>query len=101
MECEVKMNQIILNIDNKTLETKIMEYSKIHGKGLEQIALEAINEFLHCNQTDKLKFTKKNINNSSNIITSEVYEDDDNEKVFEHIQNSAEYVHNSRQQKRY
>ena len=90
---------ITLKIDNSDIEKELKEFIK----GQKEITLEALNKFINSfKKEDKIIYNKKDPKKHSHKIE---YIDIDNEdlsdvKPYHHIQDSGEYIHNLRQQRR-
>ncbi len=86
---------ITLNINNPEIEQGLSELSDIKKQQLEEVATQAIQQFIN---SFKIQYKKKDVSKHSHIIQKEYNDSQTNDIALEHIQNSAEYIHNLRRQ---
>jgi len=96
------MSQLIINIDNKEFEDSLQEFAKKHKKALEQVAIDAIKQFIGISDK-KIKYTKKDVTKHMHIIEDQISEevDLDNVKPYSHIEDSAKYIKELRRKRSY
>jgi len=92
---------ITIKIDNPDLEQKLIEFVKQQKQDLEEITIEALNNFIDVfHQKKKFDFKKKDPQKLSRIIQRDYNEENVDEVALLHIKDSAQYVHDLRREKR-
>ena len=92
----------IPKIDNPEIESRFKEYAKKQKRAIEDIASEAIKNFLDMQKKDDtLKYIKKNPAKHIVKINREYDENLCDNVALTYIQDSAKYVHDLRRKKRY
>ena len=91
---------ISVTINNPEIEQKFKQYANIYNKSINDLTYEAINFFLNFLENNKnLKFKKKdplkNIEQFENK-KNKIDEGLSDIRLFTHIKDSAEYIHNLR-----
>jgi len=90
-----------IKIDNPDLEQKLTEFVKQQKQDLEEITIEALNNFIEIfYQKKKFNFTKKDPRKHSRIIKRDYNEKDVDKIALLHIKDSAKYIHNLRREKK-
>lgn len=84
---------ITLNIDDPGIEQGLSELLDIKKQQLEEVATEAIQQFIN---SFKIQYKKKDVSKHSHIIQKQYDDSKTNDIALEHIENSAEYIHNLR-----
>lgn len=92
------MSQLILNLDNKELETSLHNFAKKHKKALDQVVIDAIKQFIGLDEDKEIRYVKKDITKHRHIIQKEFDDNMCDESALEHITDSARYIHNLRRQ---
>ena len=95
------MQQVILNINSKTLEQKLFELSRKNNKSIDKIILDVLDYFLYnldYNTRTELKYTTLDANKYITKINYDIDNSIDLSKVhpFSDIKDSAEYVRDNR-----
>jgi hypothetical protein len=91
---------ITINIDNPDLEQRLIEIVKQQKQDLEEVTIEALNNFIDMfNQKKKFDFKKKDPTKCSRIINRKYNESDVQDVALLHIKDSAKYIHNLRREK--
>ena len=92
---------ITIKIDNPNLEQKLREFVKQQKQDLEEITIEALNNFIDkFYQKKKFDFKKKDPRKHSRIIKRDYNEKDVDKVALLDIKDSAKYIHNLRREKR-
>jgi len=92
---------ITVKIDNPDLEQKLIEFVKQQKQDLEEVTIEALNNFVDMfHQKKKFNFKKKDPREHSRIIKRDYNENDVDDVALLHIEDSAKYVHDLRREKR-
>jgi len=86
---------LAIQINNPNLENQFLEYAKQHKKSIEELVSEAIDFFVK-NKNNKIKYPKKNPMENLHKIKYKIDDNLDDIILFEHIENSAEYIHKLR-----
>jgi len=88
---------LAIQINNPKLENQFLEYAKQHKKSIEELVSEAIDFFVKNKKDNKIKYPKKNPMGNLHKVKYEVFNDDlDNVKLFQNIEDSAEFIHKLR-----
>jgi len=93
------MSQLILNIDNQELEDTLKDFAKKHKKALEQVAIDAIKQFIGLTYKNKIEYQKKDVTKHMHVIKKEFDEELCDDKALQDIEDSASYIHDLRRQK--
>ena len=92
---------ITVEIDNPDLEQRLIELVKQQKQDLEEVTIEALNNFIDLfHQKKKFDFPKKDHREHSRIIQRDYDKDNVDEVALSHIKDSAKYVHDLRREKR-
>ncbi len=92
---------ITVKIDNPDLEKQLIEFVKQQKQDLEEITIEALTNFIDLfHKRKKFNFKKKNPIEHSRKIEYIDDEDLSNVKPYSYIEDSGEYIHNLRREKR-
>ncbi len=96
------MSQLILNIDNKEFEDSLKKFAKKHKKALEQVAIDAIKQFIGVSDKN-IKYTKIDVTKHMHIIEYQTSEDDDLDDVrpYSHVEDSVKYIRDARSKRSY
>jgi len=88
---------ITLKIDNSDIEKELKEFIK----GQKEVTLEALNKFINSfKKKKKIKYKKKNIyKHISTIKYNDNEPRDENIKLYTHVEDSGEYIHNLRRKR--
>jgi hypothetical protein len=93
------MTQLVLNIENKELTDTLQAFSLKQKKTMEEIAIEAIKNFIETSKKkDKPIYAKKDVTKNMQIIKRDFDENLCDDKALTHITASADYIHNLRRQ---
>lgn len=84
---------ITLKIENPEIEQVLFKFANSQKKQMEEVAIEAIREFI---TSFNISYTKKNVSEHKHVIHKEYDDSLTDDVALEHIQNSAEYIHNLR-----
>ena len=98
------MSQLILNLDNKEMEDSLKEFARKHKKALEEVAIDAIKQFIGIDDNEKIKYTKKDVTKHINTIEYQGFEKDDDladVKPYSHVEDSVEYIKKLRRERSY
>ena len=88
---------LTLSIENPELENKFLEVAKNQKKAVEDVVLDAMKYFINMQKEDKLVYTKKDPLKHLHKIEREYDEEDLSDvKPFDHIEDSAKYIHDLR-----
>ena len=87
---------LTIQINNPEIEKEIFDYLKNKSKKLEEITVEAFQEFL---KKDKLTYKKLDPLKHMKKIEYDYDEDLCDEVALTHIKDSAEYIHNLRRKR--
>jgi len=90
---------LAIKIENKEFESKFLEFANNQKKAAEDVALEAIKYFINLKDNDTLVYTKKDPLKHLHKINYECDEDLNDVIPYSHIEDSAAYIHNLRQQR--
>ena len=91
---------LTLNIDNKELENKFLEFAKIQKRAVEDVAIDAMNYFISIQREEKLVYTKKDpLKHLRKIEVDFDDEDLSDVKPYGHIEDSAKYIHDLRRKR--
>lgn len=92
------MQQVLVNIENKELETKLLEEANKKGKKLASIIIDTLEKKFLPKKERKLKYKKLDPLKHISRIKYEVDENDDLTDVFpfQDVDNSAGYIHELR-----
>jgi len=91
---------ISVTINNPEIENKFKQYARVYNKSINDLTLEALNFFLSFLENNKnLKFKKKNPLENIEQFENKIEEDLSDVKLYTHIKDSAEYIHNLRRVK--
>jgi len=92
---------ITVKIDNPDLEQRLIELVKQQKQDLEEVTIEALNNFIDLfYQKKKFAFQKKDPKKHSRVIERDYDEEDVDKVALSHIKNSAKYIHDLRREKR-
>ncbi len=93
---------ITLEINNpNTFEKELIEFVQQQKQELEEVTIEALNNFLNSfKKRNKIEFQKKDPRKHSHIIKREYNEEDVDEVALLHIEDSGKYVHDRRREAR-
>ncbi|MDX5585554.1 MAG: hypothetical protein QNK20_11680 [Aureibaculum sp.] len=89
---------ITLKIKNIEIENQLTEIAKDQKKGIEDVAIKAIKNFLDSVHKQKFIYEKKNVAEHMHVIHKEYDVDDFDDVALQYIHNSAEYIHNQRRE---
>ena len=91
---------LTFKIENSELENKFLEVAKSQKKAVEDVVLDAMKYFINMQKEDKLVYTKKDPLKHLHKIERE-YDDEDlsDVKPFDHIEDSAKYIHDLRRRR--
>ena len=91
---------LTLKIENKELENNFLEFAKSQKRAVEDIAIDAMKYFMNMQKEDKLVYQKKDPLKHLHKIKYE-YDNEDLSDIrpFDHIEDSARYIHNLRRQR--
>ncbi len=93
---------ITLKIENPEIESKLKEFVKNQKQGLEDIAVEAIRQFISSFQEDELIYQKKDVTKHMHPIKTEYDEENlDDVKPYSHVNDSAKYIKELRTKRSY
>jgi hypothetical protein len=90
---------IILKIENPEIENKLINFVKTQKKELEEVVVEAIQQLINSLQINEIQYTKKDVTKYMHIIEKDFDIKQTDDTALEHIQDSANYIHNLRRQK--
>ncbi|PHS40059.1 MAG: hypothetical protein COB07_04905 [Sulfurovum sp.] len=91
---------LTLKIENEELENKFLDFAKKQHRAVEDVAQEAIRYFMNKQKEDKFLYTKKDpLKHLHKIEVDFDDEDLSDVKLFDHIEDSAKYIHNLRKQR--
>ena len=92
------MQQVLLNIENRELETKLLEEANKKGKKLASVIMDILEKKFLPKKECQLKYKKLDPLKHISKIDYEVDENEDLTGVFpfEHFENSAVYIHELR-----
>jgi len=88
---------LAIKIDNPEIEERIKEYLKQQHKDIKDMINEAINLFL--NQQKEINYQKKDPLKHIHNIEYKNNEDLSDVQLYNHIDDSAEYIHSLRRKK--
>jgi len=93
---------LAIKIDNPEIESKFKEYAKQQQKAIEDVVSEAMKLFLDMHKKDDdIIYTKKDPMQHIRKIEYNYDEDFCDNVALTHIEDSANYIHDLRRQKRY
>lgn len=93
---------LAIKIDNPDMEDRFRQYAAQQRKSVEDLINDALKMFLDTQKKDqKFIYTKKDPIQHLHQIAREYDDDFCDEIALEHIENSAEYVHNLRRTRSY
>jgi hypothetical protein len=99
VEGEIKMTQLILDLENEELTDSLKAFSINQKKSVEEVAIEAIKYFIASSgKKDKPVYVKKDVSKNMRLVKKKFDESLCNEVALIHIKESASYVHNLRRQ---
>lgn len=84
---------ITLKIENPEIEEVLFKFAKSQKRHVEDIAAEAIRQFI---TSFDISYTKKDVSVHRHLIQKEFDVSKTDDVALEHIQDSAEYIHNLR-----
>jgi hypothetical protein len=91
------MTQLVLNIENQELADTLQAFSLKQKKTMEEIAIEAIKNFIETSKKkDKPVYAKKDFTKNMQVIKKEFDENLCDDKALTYITESASYIHNLR-----
>ncbi len=91
---------LTLSIENPELENKFLEVAKSQKKAVEDVVLDAMKYFINMQKEDKLVYTKKDpLKHLRRIEVDSDDEDLSDVKPFDHIEDSAKYIHDLRRRR--
>ena len=90
---------LTFKIENEEFESQFLDFVKVQKKTIEDVALDAIKNFMNSSKKNKLVYTKKDPLKHLHKITREYDDDLCDEVALTHIKDSAAYIHNMRRQK--
>mgnify|MGYP000507009844 CR=1 FL=1 len=91
---------LTLKIENKELENNFLEFAKSQKRAVEDIAIDAMKYFMNMQKEDKLVYRKKDPLKHLHKIKYEYDNEDLSDiRLFDHIEDSAKYIHNLRRQR--
>ena len=88
-----------IKIENKEFENKFIEFAKTQKKTIEDVAIDAMKYFMNLKDNNTLVYTKKDPLKHLHTINYECDEDLSDVVPYGHIEDSAAYIHNLRQQR--
>jgi hypothetical protein len=94
--------EIILKIDNPNmLEKQLFDFLKQQKEEFKDITIEALSSFINnFHKQGSLNYKKKDISKNLSLITFDDNEPRDKSiKLYQHIEDSGEYIHNLRRKK--
>ncbi len=94
--------QVILKIDNPNiLEKQLLDFLKQQKEDFKEITIETLNSFINSfHKKEKFNYKKKDIFQNLSVITSDNNEPRDKSiKLYSHIEDSGEYIHNLRRER--
>ena len=89
---------LTLKIENVEIEHQLAEIAEQQKKDIEDVAIKAIKNYLDSAKKQKFIYNKKNVTKHMHVIHKDYDADDVDDIALQHIQNSAEYVHNQRRE---
>ena len=91
---------LTFKIENIELENKFLEFAKSQKRAVEDVAIDAMQYFMNMQKENKLIYQKKDPLKHLHKIKYE-YDDEDlsDIKLFDHIEDSAQYIHDLRRQR--
>jgi hypothetical protein len=95
---------ITLKIDNPNLlEKQLIHFMKQKKESLEEMTIEALKGFIGTFQEkENFFYEKKDIHKNLSIISSDNTEPrDETIKLYSHVEDSAQYIHDLRRKNRY
>ncbi len=93
---------ITLKIENPEIESKLKEFVKNQKQELEDVAVEAIRQFIGSFQEDELIYQKKDVTKHMHSIKTEYDEENlDDVKPYGHVNDSAKYIKELRSKRSY
>ncbi len=87
---------ITLKIDNQETEKKLLAFVKAQKKSIDEVTIEAIQQFMLSFKGNDITYAKKNVDDHKHVIQKNYDVDNTDNIALEHIHNSAEYIHNLR-----
>jgi len=93
---------LAIKIENKEFETKFLEYVKMQKKTIEDVALDAITKLINSNQKKLVYEIKDPLKHLHKVQYEydDLGDDLDDIKPYNHIEDSALYIHNLRREKK-
>jgi len=94
---------LTFKIEDKEFETKFLEYVKVKKQTIEDVALDAINKLIDTSKKKlvyKVKDPLKHLHKVNYNYDEDISDGLDDVKPYNHIENSAVYVHNLRRKKK-
>jgi len=92
-------NMTTLKIENPEIENKLINFVKTQKKDLEEVAIEAIQQFINSLQAKETKYKKKDVTKYMHVIEKDYDIKQADDTALEHIEDSAKYIHDLRRQK--
>ena len=91
---------LTVKIENQELENNFLEFAKNHKRAVEDVVVDAMKYFMNMQNKDKLVYQKKDPLKHLHKIKYE-YDNEDlsDVKPYDHIEDSAKYIHNLRKQR--
>ena len=91
---------LTFKIENPELENKFIEVAKSQQKAVEDVVLDAMKYFINMQKEDKLVYAKKDPLKYLHKIERE-YDNEDLSDVepYNHIEDSAQYIHDLRRKR--
>ena len=97
MRLRLEKKMLAIQINNPNLENQFLEYAKQQQKSIEELVNEAINFFIKYKKDENIKYNKKNPMENLHKIKYKSFDDDlDDVKLFQDIEDSAEFIHKLR-----
>ena len=91
---------LTFKIENAELENKFLEVARNQKKAVEDVVIEAMKYFINMQKEDKLVYTKKDPLKHLRKIEVDLDDEDLSDvKPFDHIEDSAKYIHDLRRQR--
>ena len=87
---------ITLKIDNQETEKELLAFVKAQKKSIDEVTIEAIQQFMLSFKGSGITYTKKNVDNHKHVIQKNYDVDNTDNITLDHIHDSAEYIHNLR-----
>ena len=91
---------LTFTIENQELENKFLEVAKSQKKAVKDLAVDAMKFFIDMQKEDELVYTKKDPLKHLHKIKVDLDDEDLSDvKPFDHIEDSASYIHNLRRKR--